>query len=715
MNKRKLTLLGIIALLVIVFFATGAQQHLSFSALKQHQQSLQQWVDSNYWLAAGAYFAGYTLVTGLSLPGAAVLSLAAGAFFGVLMGSLLVSFASSIGATLAFLLARYLFRESLSQRFSSTLSSVNTGIERDGLSYLATLRLVPLFPFFVINLVMGLTKMKTVSYYWVSQLCMLPATVIFVNAGTQLANLESPAGILSPAMIISLSLLGLFPWVAKVGVKKFKLHQARKGYQKPQSFDRNLIVIGAGAGGLVTSYIAAAVKAKVTLIEKNKMGGDCLNTGCVPSKALLRTTRFLADVRRSETLGIRKAEVEYDFPDVMQRVRKVISEVEPHDSVERYTKLGVECIQGTARIVSPWEVEVNGQTLTTRHIVIATGGRPRIPKVPGIEQVAPLTSDTIWDLQHLPRKLLIMGGGAIGCELGQAFARLGSDVTMVFRGPHILPREDEDASAVVEQRLRQEGLKICSLHTPDRFSVETDKTLICMHQGQEVRLDFDELLVATGRTANVKGFGLEELGIATDPDSTLEVDRYLRTLHPNILACGDVAGPFQFTHAAGHQAWYAAVNALFGDFKSFKADHRFIPFTTYTSPEVARIGINEKEAKQQDIRYEVTQYDISDLDRAITDDARCGFVKVLTKPGKDHILGVTIVGEHGSELLPEFAIAMKHGLGLNKILGTIHAYPTMNEANKYVAGQWRRAHSNEKLLTMLERFHRWRRGEERSD
>ncbi len=711
MNWKKGTLILIIALLVVAFFALDLGSYLNLDYIKSQQQALEQWVSANTLLASATFMLIYIAVTALSLPGAAAMTLVGGAVFGLLFGLVLVSFASTIGATLAFLIARYLLRDPLTNKFENYLEPVNRGIKKDGIAYLFTLRLVPLFPFFVINAVMGLTRMPARTFYWVSQLGMLPGTIVYVNAGTQLGAIEQASDILSPGLILSFCLLGIFPWIAKSIVSTLQARKKYHGFRKPAKFDTNMVVIGAGAGGLVTSYIAAATKAKVTLIERHRMGGDCLNTGCVPSKALIRTTHFLADIRDAQDLGIKKAEVEYEFSEVMARVQRVIKTIEPHDSIERYESLGVDCITGDAYIRSPWEVEVNGKTLTTRNIVIATGARPTIPNIPGIDEVEPLTSDTIWNITQRPDRLLILGAGAIGCELGQCFARLGSEVHMVFRGPHVLSREDQDTAATVESRLKLDGIQIHSGHTPVRFeSGEAGYVLICLHNERQTRIDFDRVLVATGRTANVTGFGLEQLGILANDQGTLAVDEYLRTALPNILACGDVIGPYQFTHAAAHQAWYASVNALFGQFKKFKVDYAFIPFTTYTSPEVARIGLNEKQAIDKGIAYEAVRYELAELDRAITDEAAYGFVKVLLKPGTDKILGVSLVGEHAAEMLPEFALAMKHKLGLNKILGTLHAYPTLNEANRFVAGEWKKRHAPQKLLAWVEKFHNWKRG-----
>ena len=486
-------------------------------------------------------------------------------------------------------------------------------------------------------------------------------------------------------------------------------------WNKPARFDNNLVVIGAGAGGLVSAYIAAAVKAKVTLIEKHKMGGDCLNTGCVPSKALIRSAKFLSHVKRAQEFGITKAEADFDFAEVMERVQRIIRTVEPHDSVERYTEMGVEVIQGTAKIITPWEVEVSSDNgvkiISTRAIVIAAGARPFVPPIPGLEQIDYLTSDTVWNLRERPQRLLVLGGGPIGCELAQTFARLGSQVTQVEMAPRIMAREDVDVSELVTARFEREGIDVRVGHTAKEFIVENgEKILLAEYQGQIVRIPFDQTLIAIGRAANVKGYGVEALGISLSPRKTIATNGFQQTNYPNIFAVGDVAGPYQFTHTASHQAWYAAVNALFGQFKKFRTDYSVIPWSTFTDPEVARVGLNEQDAKQQGIRYEVSTYGIDDLDRAIADSEAHGFVKVLTQPGKDKILGVTIVGEHAGDLLAEFVLAMKHGIGLNKILGTIHIYPTLAEANKYAAGVWKRAHAPVGLLRWLERYHAWRRG-----
>ena len=724
MRLRQIVLLLLLALAIGAFVALDLGRYLSFEQLKASQASFAQLHAEQPITVAVVYFLVYVLATALSFPGATIITLAGGAVFGLWQGLLIVSFASTVGATLAFLASRFLLRDWVEARFGQRLADINAGVNREGGFYLFTLRLIPVVPFFLINLLMGLTRMKVWTYYWVSQLGMLAGTAVYVNAGTQLAQLDSVKGILSPALLGSFVLLGIFPLIARrivAAVQKRKVY-ARWADQRPQTFDRNLIVIGGGAGGLVSAYIAAAVKAKVTLIEAHKMGGDCLNYGCVPSKALIKSAKLAHQMRHASNYGLSDAAPSFSFKAVMQRVHEVIKAIEPHDSIERYTGLGVEVLQGYGKLVNPWTVEValndgTTQRLTARSIVIAAGARPFVPPLPGLDDVGYVTSDTLWDefakFDEVPKRLVVLGGGPIGCELAQSFARLGSHVTQVEMGARIMVREDAEVSELAKASLQADGVQVLTGHKALRCElVDGEKTLVVEHAGAEKRIVFDQLLCAVGRVARLQGYGLEELGIPTH--RTVNTNEYLQTIYPNIYAAGDVAGPFQFTHTAAHQAWYAAVNALFGEWKLFKADYSVIPWATFIDPEVARVGLNEQEAKEKNIPYEVTKYGIDDLDRAICDEGPYseahGFVKVLTVPGKDKILGVTIVGAHAADLLAEYVLAMKHGLGLNKILGTIHTYPTMSEANKYAAGEWKRAHAPQRLLAWVKKYHDFKRG-----
>ncbi len=698
------------ALIVVVFITLDLDNYLTLQYIKAQQGEIETFYAENRLFALASFFLIYIIVTGVSLPGATILTLVAGTVFGFVTALILVSFASTIGASFAFLVSRYLFRDMVQSRFGGSLKSINDGIEKDGAFYLFALRLVPAFPFFVINLVMGLSSIRLWTYYWASQVGMLAGTMVYVNAGTQLAHIESASGIFSAEIISSFVLLAMLPFIGKKIVGIASNLKALRGFKKPVRFDTNLIVIGAGSAGLVSSYIAAAVKARVTLIEKHKMGGDCLNTGCVPSKAIIRSAKFMSHIRRSAEFGIKRADADFEFAEVMQRVARVIEKIEPHDSVERYTGLGVDVIEGEAKIVSPWEVEVNGRSISARNIIVATGARPFVPPIEGIEQVDYYTSDNLWELREKPEKLVVLGGGPIGSELTQAFGRLDISVTQVEMLPRILLREDPEVSVLVQKKFTDEGVNVLVNHKAKQVLQEDNRNfLITEHAGEDHKIEFDTLIVAVGRAPNTANFGLEDLGVELNPNGTIKVNEYLQSNIPTIYACGDVAGPYQFTHVAAHQAWFASVNSLFGTFKRFKVDYSVIPWATFTEPEVARVGLNEAEAIEQNISYEVTRYGIDDLDRAIADGEDHGFVKVLTVPGKDRILGVTIVGEHAGDLIAEYVLAMRHGLGMNKILGTIHIYPTLSEANKFAAGEWKRAHAPKRVLEWIGKYHAWKR------
>lgn len=715
---KKIGLLLVIVAAVVGFFHFDLQTYLTLEGLKGSMDTFQTSIAKNPVVSMAVFFALYVAVTALSLPGAAIMTLAAGALFGLVNGLILVSFASSIGATLAFLVARFILRDAVRAKFGDKIKSFDEGVAKQGAFYLFTLRLVPVFPFFLINLLMGLTALRTFTFYWVSQVGMLAGTVVYVNAGTQLAQLDSLSGILSPTLLLSFVLLGIFPWIAKAIVAVVNSKRVYKGYKKPAKFDQNLIVIGAGAGGLVTSYIAAAVKAKVTLVEAGEMGGDCLNYGCVPSKAIIKTAKVAHQMRNAEQYGLDSVQPTMRFSRVMERVNQVIAAIAPNDSVERYTSMGVNVIKGYAKIIDPWTVEIKhntGQveTLTTRSIVIATGASPFVPPLPGLDNSGYLTSETLWSTlstrEDVPKRLVVLGGGPIGCELAQAFSRLGSAVTLVEKTPRLMGREDADVADYVTGVLSEGGIDVRTNHQALRFEQHNGvKQLVVSVDGNEEAIEYDDVIIAVGRRPRLTGFGLENLGIATD--RPLETNEYLETLFPNIYAAGDVIGPYQFTHVAAHQAWYASVNALFGKFKKFKVDYRVIPWTTFVDPEVARVGLSETDAKAKGIEYEVTRFDFAELDRAITESSRRGYIKVLTPPGKDTILGVTMISEHAGDLMSEFVLAMKHGLGLNKILGTIHAYPTWAEGAKYTAGAWKRANAPEKMLQWVKKLHDFNRG-----
>ncbi|AXY42327.1 bifunctional TVP38/TMEM64 family protein/FAD-dependent oxidoreductase [Halomonas sp. JS92-SW72] len=721
MRSRRLLLLLLVAAAVAAFFLSGAGDYLALEVLQAEQARFQAWLAREPVTVIGGFFLLYVAMAALSLPGATLMTVLSGALFGLGGGLMIVSFASALGATLAALIARTLLRGPLERRYAGVLERVNAGIRREGALYLFTLRLIPLFPFFVINLVMGLTRMRLTTFYWVSQVGMLPGTAVFVNAGRELGELQALGDILSPSLLVSFALIGLFPWLAKWLVALVKRRALARRYARPARFDRDIVVIGAGAAGLVASYIAAAVGARVTLVEREKMGGDCLNTGCVPSKALIRAARSAREVRRAGRYGVQVGEPCVDFAAVMGHVHGAIEAIAPHDSVERYTGLGVEVLKGEARLASPWEVSVatpeGPRTLTTRHVIIASGARPRVPELPGIDAIEVLTSDTLWRLEALPERLVVLGGGPIGCELGQSFALLGSRVTLVESAGQLLPREDAEVAEALLSAMGEDGVRV--LLGQRALEVVTDATgpalEVANGEGQRERLPFTHLLVAVGREADVSGMGLEALGVETRANGTLDVDETLRSMLPNVWACGDVAGPYQLTHAGAHQAWHATVNALFGEVRRFRVSYRALPAVTFTTPEVARVGLNEREAHERGVAYEVTRYDLAELDRALAEGDSRGFVKVLTTPGRDRILGATVVGEGAGEMLATFTLAMTRGIGLNRLLSTIHPYPTRSEAVKATAGVWKNAHKPERLLGWLARYFAWRRGGERRE
>ncbi|MFQ6612587.1 MAG: dihydrolipoyl dehydrogenase [Fidelibacterota bacterium] len=707
--KKRFIFLALI-LFIAAYFTFDLNAVFNLEFLKDRQVEFRVFYIQHRLLTILIFSTVYILMAMLSLPGATIMTLAGGTIFGFILGVIVVSVASTLGATLAFFNCRYLFRNTIQERYKNKLEVINRGVERDGALYLLMLRLSPAFPFFFINAAFAKTYLKMFTYAWVSQLGMLPGTIVLINAGTQLSRLESLSGILSPGILISFALLGVFPILSKKVVNMLKNRRNRKKFKKPQHCDYNVIVLGAGSGGLVVAYIASAVKARVALLEKNKMGGDCLNTGCVPSKAFIRSAKMLHYATRAKEWGFESTQVNFDFAQVMERVQIVIKTIEPHDSEERYRSLGVEVYTGEAKILDPYRVEIQGQVLTTRNIVVATGAGPLVPPVPGLESVQPLTSDTIWNLRKLPPHLVVVGGGPIGCELAQAFARFGSRVTLLEGMNRLLLKEDPEVSALVKNQFEKEGITVLTGHMVEAFeNQEGQKTVTCDCEGEKIKINGDEILIALGRKANVNGFGLEKLGVEIRPNGTIEVDAFLRTNYPNIYAVGDVTGPYQFTHAAGHQAWYASVNSLFSPLKKFKVDYRVLPWTTFTDPEVARVGLNETEAREQGISHEVITYDLAELDRAITDGENQGFIRILVPPGKDKILGVTMVAAHAGDMLTEFVMAMKHGIGLNKILGLIHSYPTFGEANKLAAGVWKKKHAPATALKWLEKFHGWRR------
>ncbi|MEZ5685479.1 MAG: FAD-dependent oxidoreductase [Paracoccaceae bacterium] len=693
------------ALIALALLAGWLLAGPDLAALQDWRARLEGWRAAHPVALAGGFFAVYVAVTALSLPLAVPMTLLGAAVFGFWQGLVLVSFASSLGATLAFLAARYLARDWVRGKLGARLGAIERGMARDGGFYLFSLRLIPVVPFFAINLAFGLSPMRVARFYGISQLGMLPGTAAYVAAGAQLGQLQSLSGILSPGLIGAFVAIGLLPWVARAALAVLRRRRALRGHTRPARFDRNLIVIGAGAAGLVAAYVGAAAKARVTLIEAERMGGDCLNSGCVPSKVLIASARAVASARAAGALGV-QADPQVDFPAVMARVQAAVAQVAPHDSVERYEGLGVEVLRGHARLVDPWTVEVAGQRLSARGIVLATGAAPVLPDLPGLATVAPLTSETLWDylagLPAAPERMAILGGGPVGCEIAQALAQLGAGVTLIEAGTRLLPREEPEASAAIQAALEADGVRVICGQAAARCGSD-DGRWIELADGR--RIGFDALLVAVGRRARLAGFGLEDLGLPVD--RVIETNAWLQTLMPHIYAAGDAAGPLQLTNAAGHQGWVAAANALARPFWRFRADAAPIPAAVFTSPELARVGLTEAELRGP---HEVVSYPLADLDRAIAEGRTGGFVKVITPKGSDRILGVTVLGPHAAEVIAEFTLAMRHKMGLGKILATPHVYPSWAEAAKNAAGRWKQGHVSARLLRLAERFMARRRG-----
>lgn len=707
--NRIIIFLLIIALIIfsVIFFDIGS--YLTFSELKDKQAQLQSLVSENPYLSAGIYFLIYVIATAISIPGALIFTLAGGALFGFLYGTLLVSFASTIGALLGFLVARYFLHDYVQTRFASRLTLINKKVKEEGALYLLFLRLVPVFPFVLVNLVMALTPIRSFTFYWVSQLGMLPATMIYVNAGTQIAKISSLNDITSPSLLFALALLGALPFISKGIFNVIKSRRLYKSFNKPKSFEYNTVVLGGGSAGLVAAYTTSTLQGKVALIERHQMGGDCLNTGCVPSKSILRSAKFVADIKNHTAFGITNATQNFDYKNIIERVHNKIATIEPKDSVERYTELGVDCERGDATVISPWEVQVEGKTLTTKNIIVATGATPALPDIEGLSSIPYFTTDSIWSLSELPESLVIIGAGPIGCELGQAFARLGSTVTIIQRNAVILPNEDEEAASIIETSLQQDGITLHkNFHSEKVIRENSHYAMLGKKDGTAITIHFSHVLIATGRKANLQG--LDALELEVDDKQRLVTNDTLQTKYPNIYACGDVTSSMQYTHSASHQAWYAAFNALFHPVKKFKCTLNNMPRAVFTDPEIASIGITEQQAKDNELDYQVTTFPMDDIDRAITDNATTGFIKVITPTNSDKILGACIVGEHASELIAEFVLAKTHGLGLNKILQTVHIYPTRSEINRMVAGKWRRSKLTQRTINLLSKFQSWRLG-----
>lgn len=704
-----LFLLVLIAVFIIITIF-DLTRYLNLAYIKSQVEIWAYQLENNLFIFSLIFFLIYVIVTSLSIPGAALLTLLAGTLFGLVGGTIIVSFASTLGATGSFLFSRYLLKDNIEKKFRASYKKINEGLLKEGPLYLFALRLVPIVPFFVINLVMGITRIRVLTYMLTSQVGMLAGTIVYVNAGRSLRELNSTAGIFTFKLWISFILLASLPFISKKILASIRKIKAYKQFKKPKKFDTNLVVIGAGSGGLISAYIAATIKAKVILIEKNKMGGDCLNTGCVPSKAILSASKYARVHLEAKKHGITLSPPKISFSSIMESVHKAIETVAPHDCIERYESLGVQCVQGEAKIISPWEVKVNDRVITTKSIIIATGGTPRIPDIQGITPSIIndyiLTSDTVWSLTTLPPSLLILGGGPIGCEMALAFSSMGSEVTLVHTHSHILSKEDDEVGAFAETILQKNGVKIICNHTAIEVHKKARNIVVDVQnkEGKTQSIACNKMLCAIGRTAHLDNVLEKNIHIDTLENGSISTNKALQTNIPNIYAVGDCVGPHQFTHIASHMAWYAAVNALLGHIKTFEINYAIVPAVTFLTPEIGRVGLSEKEAKEQGIEYQVSIYHMNESDRAIAEQKTEGFIKVITAGTSDTILGAVVISERGGEILAQFILAMKNKLGLGKILGTILPYPTYAESAKSVAGVWKKKNAPDKIINLLGKY-----------
>ncbi len=687
---KKVGLIVLIIVCVIAYYRLDGNQYLNLENIKLHHQELLSAYQQNPFSFSLFYFFVYVVLVALSFPGATVLSLAGGYIFGFIKGLLIINWASTIGASVAFLMARFFFKDFLQRKFHHTFLKINQGMDREGNQYLLTLRLIPIFPFFLINILMGLTNISFWRFFIVSLIGMLPGTAVYVWAGTTLQNVNSVSDIFTSKMITIFFLVGLIPIIQSKFLIYLKQRKNYLKFSKPKKFDYNLIVIGGGAAGLVNAYIAANLKAKVLLVEESNMGGECLNYGCVPSKALI-------------SLSNTKKYSKTNFAELKNEISNIIQSIAPHDSIDRYSNMGVDCEKGKANLISPFEIQINGKTFSGKKIVIATGAKPFYPTIDGLDKNKVFDYESVWKLEKLPDHLVIIGGGAIGCELALAFSKLGSKVSIIEQNA-VLASEDRDMVNHVLTGLRTSTINIfenCKI-----ISVNHDENKIIFENENKItEIHFEHLLLACGKVGNTEAIS-SNLNFDLDSRNYIVVNEYLETVkYRNIYACGDVNGLKQLTNAASHQAWYTSINALFGTWKKFRIEHDFIPHAVFIEPELARVGLNELDAKRKSIEYDLYLFDASDLDRNLIERNKLGKIKVLTIKNTDQILGVTIVGEAASEILAEFVLAMKYHLGLNKVLATSHIYPSFSEQNKYVAGVWKKNSVPKYIYKILKKYH----------
>lgn len=693
----------------------------------------------------------YVVATVLFVPGS-LLTLGAGAVFGVALGSVCVSISATLGATAAFLVGRYLARDAIARKIEKheKFATIDRAVADEGWKIVLLTRLSPVFPFTLLNYAFGLTRVKLSHYVLASWIGMIPGTVMYVYLGS-LVNVGAGhrqrttgewvlygVGLLATVTVtVFVTRLARRALAKKIGstetvqsskeimsvpsapvlVRPADAHNARlvsnvhpPDWQNPSPAPcYNLVVIGAGTAGLVTAAGAAGLGAKVALVEKSLLGGDCLNVGCVPSKAVIRSGRAVFDAKEAGPFGVRVGKpVEIDFSAVMERMRKLRADLSPHDSAQRFANLGVDVFLGEARFASPDTVEVAGQTLRFKRAVIATGARAVEPPILGLAEAGYLTNETVFNLTQRPARLAVIGGGPIGCELAQAFQRLGSQVSLLHKNAHLLDREDMEAAALVQKAFIREGVALHLNATITRVERSAGGKLVYYEaQGKEETLAVDEILAGAGRAPNIEGLNLEAAGVRYDRRKGVLVNDCLQTSNPHIYGAGDVCLAWKFTHAADFSARIVIQNALFLGRK--KASTLTMPWCTYTDPEIAHVGLYERDARERGVEVDTYVREFKEVDRAVLDGEEDGFVKFHVKKGHDEILGATIVARHAGEMISEISVAMAARIGLGKLASVIHPYPTQAEALRQCGDAYNRTRLTPTVKKWMGRWLAWQR------
>jgi pyruvate/2-oxoglutarate dehydrogenase complex dihydrolipoamide dehydrogenase (E3) component/uncharacterized membrane protein YdjX (TVP38/TMEM64 family) len=745
-----------ILLIILLLIAVGIAL-VSFP-LRHWFMQLESYVESLGAVGPMVVVLAYVFLTVLLVPGSAI-TVGAGTLFGLKIGFIVVVLGANLGALVAFFLARTLLRQRVARWAESNprFRLLDRAIGKQGFKMVLLTRLSPIFPFVLLNYFLGLTAVRTGAYVLGNLLGMLPATFLFVYLGA--AARDALAGQLNVSVGLYQQILKVVGLLATIAVVIMITRIARQALRqteqldegstvpgkprlepnyRPATFDKmmivddahdrrliqnchpphwinpapagkyNLVVIGAGTAGLVSAAGAAGLGAKVALIEHNLMGGDCLNIGCVPSKAMIRAARAAHDARDAARFGLEIAcEPQVAFAGAMERMRKLRAGISDHDSAERFRKLGVDVFIGTARFTGASSIEVDGKRLEFRRAVIAAGARAAKLPIPGLEKTGYLTNETVFRLTELPRRIAIIGAGPVGCELAQTFARFGSKVTLLSDGAEILPKEDADAAAIVRKKMEQDGVRIVTKAKIHRAEKNNGEKILAATVGEAaVDINCDAVLVAAGRTPNLEGLDLEAAGIGYTYRG-VEVDDWLRTKNPRVYAAGDVCSQFKFTHAADAMARLVIANALF--FARRKVSALTIPWCTYTDPEIAHVGYYEKDARQAGFAVATLTESMKDVDRAILDGEEEGFARVHYDQKSGKILGGAIVARHAGEMIGELTLAMVAKQKVGVLSSTIHPYPTQAEVLHKIGDAYMRARLTPRVKKTLQTWLRWQR------